>query len=398
MNTSSFSRLAPVLVLTFTAICNAQSTSLSGPYGFLISASTNDPAEGNGTAVLGVMNFDGAGNVTGTYTLQNGASGGQAAQTAAGKLTGTYSSNSDGTGSVTITLDIGIGLTFATVITDGGQALQLVGTNCSGCGGGGLGGGSITLQGTSSSTGLAQSFSGGLDISLLVNGATGTVPLSVSGVPLVPNGPLVYTATAKSGSGPAQCGNGSAGTWTSSTPSLTLVVATNASGISGDFLLVLPINICGGTQTQTLSGSITGNFGAAGATNLILHGNGALLTGIARAAYAGSLNGSYGFTLNSLPQPSATVGAMTFDGAGNVTVPKKTVGPPGTGVNLPVANANVAATYSVNPDGSGTITLSGATLAFVATDGGSGLLLLQTSGAANGATGSNVTWGTARLQ
>jgi hypothetical protein len=38
------------------------------------------------------------------------------------------------------------------VVTDGGQGLQLVGTNCSGCGGAGLGGGSITLQGTSQSS------------------------------------------------------------------------------------------------------------------------------------------------------------------------------------------------------------------------------------------------------
>ena len=216
------------------------------------------------------------------------------------------------------------------------------------------------------------------------------------------NGGIVYTASGGTGSGPIQCNDGSTGTWTSSAPNLTLVVVTNApSGvisIAGDFLLILPINACGGTQAQWLSGSITGTFGAGGATNLVLHGSGALLTGIARAASSGSLNGSYGFTLNSAPQPAATVGVMTFDGAGNVTVPKTTVGPPGTGVNLPVTNASPAATYSLNPDGSGTITLSGATLAFVTTDGGSGLLLLQTSGSANGATGSNVTWGTARLQ
>ena len=143
--TRLFSKLAPVLILTFTAICNAQSTSLSGPFGFLVSASTNDPADGSGTALLGVMKFDGAGNVTGTYTLQNGASGGQAAQTGAGKFSGTYTTTAGGPGSVTITLDIGVALTFAMVVTDGGQGLQLVGTNCSGCGN--IGGGSITLQG-----------------------------------------------------------------------------------------------------------------------------------------------------------------------------------------------------------------------------------------------------------
>jgi len=399
-----------VLVLTFTLICSlayfapgnslravtAQSKPLSGPFGFLLNASSNDPTDSSGTGVLGVMNFDGAGNVTGTYTLQNG---GQPAQTAAGTFTGTNSSNPDGSGSVTITLDVGVTLTFATVVTDGGQGLQLVATNCSRCGNGGLGGGSITLQGTSTPS-FPLSFSGALDISLFFSGATGTVPLSVSGAPIVPNGSLVYKATGGTGSGPIQCDDGSTGTWTSSVPSLTFVAGTNnASAIFGDFLLVLPINACGGTETAQLSGLITGNFGAAGALSLVLHGNGGLITGIARAAYAGgSLNGSYGIALNSLPQPAATVGVMVFDGAGNVTVSKISVGPPGTGITLPVVNASPAATYSLNPDGSGTLTLTGATFAFVATDGGSGLLLLQTSGTANGTAGSNVTSGTARMQ
>ena len=57
-------------------------------------------------------------------------------------------------------------------------------------------------------------------------------------------------------------------------------------------------------------------------------------------------------------------------------------------------------TYSLNPDGSGTITLidpSGnpnQTFAIVSTDGGSGLLLVLTSGPP----GSTVSSGTARLQ
>jgi hypothetical protein len=161
-----------------------------------------------------------------------------------------------------------------------------------------------------------------------------------------------------------------------------------------DFLLVLPINACGVTQTQRLSGLISGNFGAGGATNLVLHGSGGLITGVARAAHAGSINGSYGIALNSLPQPAAAVGVMKFDGAGNVTVSRTSVGPPGTAIKLPVASGSPAATYSLNPDGSGTITLPASTFAFVTTDGGSGLLLLQT----NGDAGRNVSWGTARLQ
>jgi hypothetical protein len=45
-----------------------------------------------------------------------------------GTFTGTYSSNPDGTGTATLTLDAGITFKFAIVITDGGQGLQLVAT------------------------------------------------------------------------------------------------------------------------------------------------------------------------------------------------------------------------------------------------------------------------------
>jgi len=71
-----FSRLVPVLVLTLTLICSfaysvaAQSTSPSGSFGFLINASYSDPYQTNGSAFLGLMNFDGAGNVTGSYTSE----------------------------------------------------------------------------------------------------------------------------------------------------------------------------------------------------------------------------------------------------------------------------------------------------------------------------------------
>ena len=57
---------------------------------------------------------------------------------------------------------------------------------------------------------------------------------------------------------------------------------------------------------------------------------------------------------------------------------------------------SLAGTHDVKPDGTGTIDLkpsNGGTFAMVVTDGGSGLLLMQTD-----ITGSNVLFGTARLQ
>ena len=76
--------------------------SLSGSFGFLINASIAGTSTDSGTAILGVMNFDGAGNVTGSYNFQLGASANQAGQSAAGTFTGTYSSNPDGTGTISI--------------------------------------------------------------------------------------------------------------------------------------------------------------------------------------------------------------------------------------------------------------------------------------------------------
>src|SRR5271165_3915023 len=98
-----FSRLALIPALTLlSSLASAQSDSLSGSFGFLLNVTPG------ALAVLGVMNFDGAGNVTGTYT---GRSNGGHPQSPPGTFTGTYSSMPNGVGvkpgSVTIALDIG---------------------------------------------------------------------------------------------------------------------------------------------------------------------------------------------------------------------------------------------------------------------------------------------------
>ena len=59
------SPLVPVLVPALTLICSvtyvsAQSMPPSGSFGFLVNASYVNPSRGNGWAMLGAMNFDGA--------------------------------------------------------------------------------------------------------------------------------------------------------------------------------------------------------------------------------------------------------------------------------------------------------------------------------------------------
>jgi hypothetical protein len=157
--------------------------------------------------------------VTGPLTFQRGASI-KAAQAGAATFTGTYSSNPDGTGRVTVTLGGVLTFTFAMVIADGGQSLQLVATNL----------------------------------------------------------------------------------------------------IGGDI-------------------------------------SGAVFDGSARAAHAGPLKGSSAFQLNNSPVPAGTIGVMSFDGAGKVAVAFTSVGVGSEPNQPPVSSGTLTGTYSINPDGSGTVNI-----------------------------------------
>jgi hypothetical protein len=90
---------------------------------------------------------------------------------------------------------------------------------------------------------------------------------------------------------------------------------------------------------------------------------------------------------------------MTFDAAGNATLSFTNVGAPGTSLQLPVSSGALAGTYSVNPDGSGTLTFAppsggrATRFSFVTTDDGSEILLLATSTG-----GADVWLGDVRLQ
>jgi|SRR5579864_4493671 len=256
------SRLVPAVML-MCSLASAQSMSPSGSYGVLLNASYSDLSNNNGFVVLAVLNFGGAGSVTGTYTVELGDSPTQTSQPISGTFTGTYSGNPDGTGTLTTVADNGTTFTFATAMTDGGQGIQMVATNCS----------------------------GGCDV--------------------------------------------------------------------------------GGTT---------------------------IISGVARAAYNGSLNGSYGFQFTNSPIPAASVGVASFDGAGNVTQSLTFVGISGTVGQPSLFTGTQTGTYSLNSDGSGEMkfvapNVNTQTFVFVVTDGGSGILLLQTNRAGNG-----VSFGTARRQ
>jgi hypothetical protein len=99
------------------------------------------------------------------------------------------------------------------------------------------------------------------------------------------------------------------------------------------------------------------------------------------AAQSAGLTGSYGYTQTDLSNPSATMGVITFDGAGNVTRSYTSVQPDTSpnATSMVVQAGQFTGTYTVNPYGTGTLALQLGgpmpnTSSFVITDGGSGLM------------------------
>src|SRR5437879_4247569 len=106
-------------------------TAISGSYGFLIGQSFSLTDGQKGLAFVGVMNLDGAGGATATSTAQNGAGPRHLSETDTIPLAGTYSTKPDGTGTLKLGIEGDLTATFAIVISDGGQYLQLLATGCS---------------------------------------------------------------------------------------------------------------------------------------------------------------------------------------------------------------------------------------------------------------------------
>src|SRR5262249_44730412 len=96
---------------------------------------------------------------------------------------------------------------------------------------------------------------------------------------------------------------------------------------------------------------------------------------------------------------AASVGVVNLDGAGNLTLSITYAAPGGSSPQPFLVTGTQTGSYSLNPDGSGAFSLLAApgsnaqTYAMVVTDGGSGILFLQTRRSGNG-----VSFGTARLQ
>jgi len=124
-------RLTAVLAfaLVMMGTVTAQVAPPVGPYGFVLNATFNLPFLHGGAAIGGLMNFDGAGNVSGPYVLEMGSGGANPKQSIAGSFTGTYSSNPDGTGTISMALDNGDNLTLIMVIDNHGRGLQLAATS-----------------------------------------------------------------------------------------------------------------------------------------------------------------------------------------------------------------------------------------------------------------------------
>jgi hypothetical protein len=376
-------------------------TSPHGSYGFLINGHQTDssPAETSGQAILGMMNFDGIGGVTGNYTFVQGAShtAGTPSQASSVTFKGTYSTNPDGTGSLILNIDSDESLTFSIVTTDAGQGFQMVATSCH------------CAQLVLPFQGTASSISGSVPMLLLLgNGATGSIDLTLPGT--TSGGATVYSGGGPQAKGTLTCNDGTNGNWSASVPAITIVGQAPAlqgpAGIgAGDFVAAISYTACGSTtpQIQIASGSVTSNSTDAAHVNLSLQLPGQLISGVGRIAQSGgTLNGRYGVKLHNSPQPAASIGVLQFDGAGNAQASLTFVSSTAMSASSEpqvTSLTGTTGTYTVNSDGSGSMSFPTAnggarTFSFVITDAGSQLLIAET----DSTNSEEVTVGTARLQ
>ena len=383
---NSSARVGCALAFAFGSAALAQDlSSLNGAYGFEIVANQLDSIGSNGGAIVGVLNFDGAGNISGTAIDKERTGQIPDGHTGQGSLSGTYTVNPDNTGIMTLQFDFGFSLTLALTLTDGGKNLFFIDGPRS----------TNPLTANPTFQGSPTSLSGTLPASFFIQGATGAIPLTFTRTSSSTDVPSIYTLSAPgTGQGTLTCDDGTTGTWQASVPSSTAAVV-NQNG--GNFFLVVSSIACGNPDTETYSGFARINPGANGLVSLVLRLRGFTTPGSARAIGAGGaapMPGAYGFQLTSQPFPNGFIGVLNFDGNGSVN---GTINPAAGAANA------VTGTYSINADGTGSMKLTSASnpaalpmlFAFVATDGGSSLYLLEVDDGGNGA---SVSAGTARLQ
>ena len=362
--------------------------SLNGSYAFLATAKQSDSFGDSGGAILSILNFDGAGNISGTAVLKARTGQPQDGDTGTGSVQGTYTSNSDGTGNVALDFtDFGFSAKLAMVVTNGGKTIQFA----DGPGSTGPISFNTNLQGT------PDSVSGPLPGGFFLQGfrpgaqASGTIPFTLNRT-YNNNGIAVYSLPAPAtGTGPVTCPDGTSGNWSVTIPATTAIM----KNVSGDFMMPVQTSACGGQDLSNYTGLANLNFAPNG-ISIVLHLTGYFIVGTGQATTGGAPKGAYGLQFIGEPFPNANVEIMNFDGAGGVTAT----------LFAPAANTAFTGTYTNNPDGSGVITLTQngnttappVTFAYALAEDASTIYLLRTSGGAGAAPGANVLSGIGHLQ
>jgi len=108
----------------------AQSMGLSGSYGFTATAQYTGASNSSPVAIVGVITFDGSGNLTGseTFVQPDPSPNATAVQSQKVPFAGTYTVNADGTGTLMIQIPGNPTIPVALVVTDGGSSLMFVQT------------------------------------------------------------------------------------------------------------------------------------------------------------------------------------------------------------------------------------------------------------------------------
>jgi hypothetical protein len=378
-------QLAGLGSLLFIAVAGfAQSgPSLNGSYAFLGSAKQYDSFGETGGAILSVLNFDGAGNVSGTAVLKGRTGEPQDGDTGTSAVQGTYTTNADGTGAATLNFtDFQLSVKLAMVITDGGKSIQFADAP------GSTGPAPLNPALQGSPDRVAGAVPGGFFLQGFRPGAqaSGTIPLTLNRT--YNDGVAIYSLAAPAtGSGTVTCPDGTSGNWSATIPSITAVMKNT----SGNFIMPVLTSACGGDDVTNYTGLVNLNFAPNG-ISLVLHLTGYYIAASARLITGGSPNGTYGIQFIGEPFPNVGVEIMTFDGSGGIKTSLLTAG----------GAATFTGTYATNSDGSGAITLipdanptaAPVTFAYVAADT-STIYLLRTSG---GGLGGDVITGVGHLQ
>ncbi len=338
-----------VLIVMIAFALPAQATtyskaSLKGGYSFLTNLWTAD-ASTNQVAMVGVLTFDGAGKVTGSYTSLS------LEVFKTGTLAGTYAVSSNGTG--TITFKTGSTAKFAVALNNPtasgvAQGVQLLQTNDSN---NEVVSGTAVLQSPTTETYSVASLNGNFSFQWNL----WTAEVSASQASLIATGTFDGKGGFKGTHTTVMDGKTTTGTDTG-----TYTVSPDGSA---------SLSLSGGTPTQVAFALNAVAAGQAKGMQVIINlspgkiGSGSYVTtGIGLSMQAtkfskASLKGGYSFLTNLWTADTATdeismVGVLTFNGAGKVAGSY-------TSVSMEVLKTGaLGGTYTVSSNGTGTITFT----------------------------------------